>query len=75
MAGTTTGSRTAGLTNKQKYDQLYLDKYGMTYYAYIGSLGGKKGTGHAFAHGKVDPRTAGRKGGYTSRRGSKKNES
>lgn len=45
------------------------------YMRQIASEGGKKGTGHAFAHGKVDPRTAGRKGGYTSRRGSKKNES
>jgi outer membrane lipoprotein-sorting protein len=34
----------------------------------IQSRGGKNGTGHAFAHGKVDPSVAGKAGGYVSRR-------
>jgi hypothetical protein len=32
-----------------------------------GSKGGKNGTGHTFAHGKVDPRVAGKVGGQISR--------
>ena len=38
----------------------------------IGSRGGKNGTGHAFGHGKVDPREAGKVGGTISRRGRSK---
>ena len=34
----------------------------------IASKGGKKGTGHAFGHGKVDPSVAGAIGGRVSRR-------
>jgi hypothetical protein len=33
-----------------------------------GKLGGQAGRGHTFAHGKVDPTEAGRKGGQISRR-------
>jgi len=33
-----------------------------------GSIGGKNGTGHTFAHGKVDPAIAGSIGGKISRR-------
>lgn len=34
----------------------------------IGTLGGQNGKGHEFGHGKVDPATAGSKGGSISRR-------
>ena len=34
----------------------------------IGSVGGKKGRGHAFAHGLADPIESGRKGGTISRK-------
>lgn len=36
-------------------------KYGKDFFQVIGKSGGKKGTGHKFAHGKVDPRVAGSK--------------
>lgn len=36
-----------------------------------GRKGGKAGTGHAYAHGKVDPRVNGAKGGALGRRGYK----
>lgn len=38
------------------------------HYVKIGSKGGRNGIGHKFGHGKVDPSTAGRKGGLISRR-------
>lgn len=34
----------------------------------IASVGGKNGTGHAYAHGKVSPVENGRKGGSISKR-------
>lgn len=43
-------------------------KYGEDYYSRIGKKGGSKGKGHKFAHGKVDPRVAGRIGGSKSKR-------
>jgi hypothetical protein len=51
MSGTLAGGRAAAATNKIKY--------GADFYAKIGGDGGKKGVGHQFAHGKVDPREAG----------------
>jgi general stress protein YciG len=33
------------------------------YFKKLGSKGGKNGTGHKFAHGKVDPHLAGQLGG------------
>ncbi len=41
------------------------------YYKIIGSKGGKNGTGHAFAHGKIDPSVAGKRGGELSKRTAK----
>jgi general stress protein YciG len=37
----------------------------------VGSRGGKNGTGHTFAHGKVDPAESGKIGGRISRRSRK----
>jgi general stress protein YciG len=31
-----------GKTTKEKYDEIYLKKYGVTYYQYIGAKGGSK---------------------------------
>ena len=61
MSQTIEGAKKTGATNKRKY--------GDDYYAKIGALGGKKGKGHKFAHGKVDPSVAGAKGGAISKRG------
>lgn len=51
---------------KAKYDAHYLRRFGMTYHQYNGSKGGKAPK-DSFAHGKVDPRVAGSKGGIKSR--------
>lgn len=37
----------------------------------IGAIGGKKGTGHEYGHGMVDPRINGSLGGKKSRKGYK----
>ena len=37
-------------------------------YKKMGSAGGKKSSGYAFGHGKVDPSIIGRKGGSAPRR-------
>jgi len=56
-----------------KYRETMINKYG-SYEAWrehlksIGAKGGANGTGYEFAHGKVDPIEAGRKGGRISRR-------
>jgi len=60
MAGTKEGGAKAALTNKSKY--------GQNYYHRIGQMGGGAGTGHKFAHGRIDPHIAGAKGGRISRR-------
>lgn len=39
------------------------------FYKEIGVVGGRNGKGHTFAHGKVDPTTAGAKGGRNGKRG------
>lgn len=49
MAGSVLGGKAAAKTNKAKYDKEYLDKYGMTFYARIGAIGGKKGKTGGFA--------------------------
>jgi len=71
MAGSIAGGKTAAATNKRKY--------GDDWYKQIGAIGGKKGKADGaikgFAANPELARIAGRKGGYTSRRGSKKNES
>lgn len=72
MAGTTQGGKAAGETNKARYDAEYLEKYGMTFYQYIGSRGGKKGHTGGFFVNRELARTAGAKGGMKSRRTSKK---
>ena len=66
------GSKTAK-TNRLKYDAIYLEKYGLTYYQYIGSLGGKKGKTGGFYSNRELARLAGAKGGRISRR-TKKDE-
>lgn len=65
MAGTHEGGLRTAAKNLAK-DPLY--------YAKIGSVGGSHGTGHEFAHGKVSPSEAGRKGGAKSRRRPKLNK-
>lgn len=60
MAGTIAGGKAAAVTNKTKY--------GADFYAKIGTKGGKLGrTGGFFANREL-ARTAGAKGGTTSRR-------
>ena len=73
MSNTKEGGQKVGATNKAKYDAIYLKKYGMTYYQYIGSLGGKKGRTGGFYANRELARIAGAKGGKISRRG-KSNE-
>jgi general stress protein YciG len=63
MAGTKAGGMKAAQTNKERY--------GEEFYGLIGKVGGHNGTGHTFAHGKLDPAEAGRRGGKISRRGKK----
>ena len=60
MSGTIEGGLKTAATNKLKY--------GENYYRDMGRIGGAKGRGHAFGHGKVDPRVAGAKGGKISKR-------
>jgi general stress protein YciG len=55
MSGTRIGGLKALQTNKTKY--------GLDFYQSIGRKGGKRGTGHKFAHGRVDPGVVGRIGG------------
>ena len=69
MAGTIEGGRAAARTNKAKYDAEYLEKYGMTFYQYQGSQGGKNGRTGGFAANRELARIAGAKGGRLSRRG------
>lgn len=61
MTATREGGLKAAQTNRLKY--------GEDFYSRLGKLGGVKGRGHTFAHGKVDPVEAGRKGGKISKRG------
>jgi len=65
MAGTIEGGRKASTTNRKLW--------GEDFYVRIGAMGGKAGRGHQFAHGKVSPVEAGRKGGSASRRGRARN--
>lgn len=59
MPGTLAGGRAAAITN--------MARHGADYYSKIGSKGGKNSRGYGFAHGKVDPIEAGRKGGHNSK--------
>lgn len=60
MAGTIAGGKAAAATNKKKY--------GASFYAKIGAIGGKKGrTGGFFANRELAS-LAGAKGGRVSRR-------
>lgn len=68
MAGTKAGALKARDKNKAKYDAIYLEKYGMTFYEKIGSIGGKKGTTGGFYANRELVRRAGRLGGLKSRR-------
>lgn len=61
MPGSRIGGIKAAQTNKAKY--------GADFYARIGQMGGRAGTGHAFGHGLVDPSKAGKVGGTISKRG------
>jgi general stress protein YciG len=58
------GTKIGGLKAAQKNKEIY----GSDFYSIIGAVGGARGKGHAFAHGKVDPSKAGRKGGKQSRK-------
>jgi hypothetical protein len=80
MAGTKSGGKNAAETKKKKYDAIYLEKYGMTFYQYNGSLGGKNGRTGGFAcaeigkdgmDGRTRARVHGAKGGRMSRRAKK----
>ena len=66
MAGSKEGGLKAAQTNKLKH--------GSDFYANIGKIGGQKGRGHTFAHGKISASEAGKKGGTISRRGKATNE-
>lgn len=71
MAGTTQGGINAAQTNRKKHDKEYKKLYGMTFYQYIGSLGGKTPTltPKGFAAMSPEKRSeAGRRGGQRSRR-------
>lgn len=67
MSGTITGGKNAAQTNKHRYDEKYKEYGG--FYAYIGQIGGKKGTTGGFAANRELAREAGRKGGLISKRG------
>lgn len=69
MAGTKEGGQKAKLTNQAKFDEAYLHKYGMTFYQYIGSIGGKHKGKKGFALDRELARKAGSIGGKKSRRG------
>jgi general stress protein YciG len=71
MAGTKIGGQRAAATNKAKHDAEYRAKYGMGFYAYIGSQGGKLGKTGGFAANRELASIAGAKGGAISRRGRK----
>ena len=52
-----------GLKKGGKYPQVsegIRKSRGDNFWSEIGKIGGKNGTGHKFAHGKVDPAVAGR---------------
>jgi len=61
MAGTKAGGKAAAQTNKELH--------GEDFYKRIGAIGGKKGTTGGFWADRELARTAGAKGGQTSRRG------
>lgn len=61
MAGTKEGGKKAAATNKAKY--------GASFYAKIGSKGGKNGHTGGFAANPALAKIAGAKGGRISRRG------
>ncbi len=72
MAGTKAGGKQAAKTNKAKYDAVYIAKYGMGFYEYIGQQGGSAihTKPRGFASMSREKRgEAGRKGGTISRRG------
>ena len=72
MAGTKAGGQAAAKTNRQKYDAEYLKRYGMTFYQYNGSIGGKNGHTGGFGQGEAGRERArkyGSIGGRISRRG------
>lgn len=60
MSGTKAGAIKARDTN--------IRKFGADFYHRIGQQGGGAGKGHAFAHGRVSPAEAGRRGGRISTR-------
>lgn len=56
-----------------KLRQTMIAKYGSLedyrkHMALLGSIGGKNGRGHGFAHGRLDPAEMGAKGGRISKR-------
>lgn len=56
-----------------KYKKTMIEKFGSEqawkeHMRSLGSRGGKRGTGHQFGHGRVDPSEVGRKGGLKSRK-------
>lgn len=59
MAGNRIGGLKAKAKNLANNPNFYRD---------IGRVGGTNGTGHKFAHGKLDPREMGAKGGRVSKR-------
>lgn len=74
MAGNRDGGLKARTTNQHRHDEEYLEKYGMTFYQYIGQMGGRNGNTGGFRYMKENGqeekiRAAGAKGGKVSRRG------
>lgn len=57
MSGSIEGGLKARDANLKKNPNFYKD---------IGKIGGRKGTGHDFGHGKLDPSEMGKRGGKIS---------
>lgn len=80
MAGSVEGGKMAAATNMKRYDKEYLDRFGMTFYQYLGHLGGKNGHTGGFSiddrnllqkilHKPTRAQRAGKIGDAASRRG------
>lgn len=83
MAGTKLGGRKMSCTIKEKYDTVYLEKYGMTFHQHIGSIGGKRSNNGGFGSVKIGDdgltgreraRIVGSIGGRRSKRGKAKHD-
>jgi general stress protein YciG len=58
------GTREGGIVARNKI----IKNHGPDFWSKIGKLGGQKGTGHKFAHGRISPSDAGKLGGRKPRK-------